>query len=449
VGLWGGITNLLGFSASSPAPDDDFWYEDDPQREGGRTARVDADSALSIAAVYSCVKFIAESLSTLPCEFYRWVGQKDKELAERHPLYQILRFTPNSWQTPVEFFETMIGHCALGGEAFAEKIPGARGSVDALEPLHPRRVCPYWIREGSRRFINFEVWDSEEDGKKQGVRILTQDEVFRFCLMSRDGLRGCSPIEEARRAFDLANQMQEHGARLYENDATPGGILKTPNALKPEAREQLRKSWERMHRGPKNKRKVAIMDNGLSWESVGMTMQDAEWIASRKFSRSEIAGIFRVPPHKIGDLERSTHSNIEEQNIESVTDCIRPWAVRIEQAIVRDLVSQPGTYFAEFNFEQILRGDSERQAKANEIKFRNGALTHNEWRAKDGENRYESGGDRRYIMVNMVPVDRIDDMIDNKTPPGDGRPGSADSAGEDDQPRNDSGPLDDPQENPE
>jgi HK97 family phage portal protein len=335
--------------------------------------------------VYSCIKVLSEGIASLPISVYRRLPDGGKEEATDHPLYNLLKYQPNSIQTKFNFVQMMTGHLGLRGNFYAEMVVGPNGQVQELVPLHPGRITTEIL---TNRELRFRYWD--ESGKEKLYR---QGDLFRVHNLSSDGIKGISVIEQVRDTFGSAQQTQEYASRFFANDAKPGGILKAAQPMDDKIRQANREAWEKAHRGAKNAHKVAIL-YGLDWQSVGMTNEDSQFLETRKFTRSEICGLFGVPPHMIGDLERATFSNIEHQDIAFYKHTIRPWLVNIEQSIKRDLILEDDV-FAEFNADGLLRGDAKTRSEVYASALGSGGhqpyMTVNEVRAKENLNPIEGG----------------------------------------------------------
>jgi len=398
---------------------------------GGGTASgmtVTPASALSVSTVWACVRVIAESVAVLPLVVYQRLDPRGKEKAPAHPLYRVLHERPNRWQTPFEFKEMMTAHTVLRGNAYAEIISTDQNPAAELVPLHPDRVMPFRAPDGRLAY--------RHQPEKGPQRILLQEEVLHLRGLSSDGVMGHSPVRLHREAIGLALAGEAHAARVFGNSAEPGGAIKVPAVLEDEAARELVTSWERRHKGVDGTRRVAILDGGMEWQQTGMTNEDAQFLQSRKLQRSEIASIFRVPPHKIGDLERATFSNIEQQSIDFVTDTLMPWLVRWQEAIGRDLLTEESrqTYFAGFIVQALLRGDAASRAKWYAAMRQWGAFSANDIRELEDMNPIE-GGDVYLSPANMTPADLLQQMVDEaveraaspppalplKKPNGDGR----------------------------
>lgn len=363
---------------------------------------VTPDSAMKVTAVSRCVSILAQTYASLPLSVYEMTarGGVSPDPDQSHPLYELLTFRPNKWQTSFEWREMMAAHFALRGACYSEIVSTGGQAVAALVPLHPDRVTPFLAPNG---LMAFEYRPSTGPS-----RIILQDEMHWMHLMplGSDPTKPMSPIAMAREAVGLSMATEEHASRLFSNGARPGGILKMAGSLKDDdARKRLRESWREVHGGVRNSNKVAVLENGLEWQSIGMTSEDAQFIETRGYQLAEIARIFGVPPHKIADLARSTNNNIEHQGIEFVTDTIRPGAQRWEQAMQRDLFVGKRTHCAYFDLNGLMRGDSAARAAFNASALQNGYKSRNEIRISEGDNPSNATGMDDYtVQSNMISI---------------------------------------------
>lgn len=390
------LTRLMGVQASVPDPLSDYWYQ--PKNLYSVAGMpVDADSAMKASAVYACVRFIAETIATLPLHMYEMRGDGGKNRVDDHEIADLISYAPNVSQTAVEFWEMMVGLAVLRGNGYAIIEPGRRGMSDQLVPVHNDRVRVKRLANGK---LQYQIRQS--DGTYEPY---DQEEIFHLRGLSSDGMTGMSPIALARDSVGLALATESHGARLFSQGASPGGVLEHPGKLGDEAYKNLRSSWQERNSGLENAHKTTILEEGMTWKQVGMTNEDSQFLATRQFQLMEIARWFRVPPHIIGDLQRSTNNNIEHQGIEVVVYTIRPWVVRIEQLIRKSLILEPKKYFAAFVLDGLLRGDAKTRAEAFQIMRQNGTLNADEWRSFENMNPIEDGSGQVYLqMSNMVPL---------------------------------------------
>lgn len=348
-------------------------------------AQVTVDSAMRVAAVYACVRVISETIGSLPLQVYQRRSSGAKTVRRDHPLYRLLHNQPNSWQTSFEFREMMQAHFELRGNAYAFKNMDSRGNILELLPLHPDRTDVRQLRDMS---LEYHV---QLDDHGQEKMVLRQDQVFHLRGLTSNGYKGRSTLQDAREIIGVAISTQEFANRFYKNDATPSVVLRHPGELSKEVSDRIRDSWNQAFAGSGNARKTAVLEEGMEIERLTLSAEDAQFLETRKFQRSEIAGLFRVPSHLIGDLERATFSNIEAQQIDFVMHCIRPRLVRWEQALSRDLFIAPDLYFPEFNVEGLLRGDAASRYNAYAIGRNWGWLSVNEIRERENLNPIPEG----------------------------------------------------------
>lgn len=346
---------------------------------------VNEQTAMRVAAVYACVRVIAETIGALPLNMYRRRADGGRERAAEHPLQILLHDRPNSWQTAQEFREMLTEHALLRGAGYAYINWRSRESniVDELIPLHPDRVK---VTQQPDMQLVYEL------RRQQGDTItLRADEVFTLRYRTSDGVQPVGVIESGRDSIGVAYATQEYAGRFYRNDATPGVVLKHPAKLSAEAAGRLKETWNAAHSGSGNSRRTALLEEGMSIERLSLSNDDSQFLETRQFQRSEIAGLFRVPPHLIGDLSRATFSNIEHQSLDFLAHCIGPWMTRWEQSITRDLVTAPATYFPKLSPEALLRGDLKSRYDAYAVGRNWGWLSVNDVRRLEDLNPVEAG----------------------------------------------------------
>ena len=368
---------------------------------------VNERSAMQMSAVYACVRILAESIASLPLHFYQYNDAGGKEKAINHPLYWLLHDEPNPEMSSFSFRETLMTHLLLWGNAYAQIIRNGRGEVIALYPLMPDRMT---VDRDARGRIYYEYARSESDantlGKKSSV-ILSPEDVFHIPGLGFDGLVGYSPIAMAKQAIGMGLACDEYGASFYQNGAQPGGVLEHPNVLKDPKR--VRESWNAIYQGSKNAHRIAVLEEGMTYKPITISPEQAQFLETRKFQIDEIARIFRVPPHMIGDLEKSSFSNIEQQSLEFVKYTLAPWISRWEQAIQRSLLlmSERTRYFARFNVEGLLRGDYQSRMNGYAVARQNGWMSANDIRELESLDMIpdEQGGNLYLINGNMTKLE--------------------------------------------
>jgi HK97 family phage portal protein len=387
---------------------------------------VSPESAARFGAVFACVRVLAESVGQLPLRLLEKQG-KSKSEALNHPLWPLLYDAPNEAMTSQEFWEWAVASLALRGNvyAFVNRLPN--GLIYELLPLDARWVVvqkdakqdPFYVVQIPTGFY--------ADGTGGGVTTLSTpirlrpDQVLHIKLMSLNGgITGASVIEQARESVALGMALEKHGARFFKNGAAPGGVLKTDQVLDDDTYDALEESWADTHGGIDNAHRIAILEAGLSWQQVGMPLKDAQFLEGRKYQRSEIAGLFRVPPHLIGDLERATFSNIEQQGLDFVMHGLQPLLTRIEKRVTLQLLKpeERSRYVPRFQVRALVRGDMQARGAFYDSMVRNGAYSPNDIREDEDMNPRE-GGDIYLTPMNMTTKPSEGD---NKKPPTDKKP---------------------------
>ena len=356
-------------------------------------------TALSYNAVWGAVRVIAESVAALPLITYERTATGKKRAVD-FPLYSLLHDLPNPELTAFEFWEATVAHMLTWGNSFAYIHWDGSGYPVALWPMRPDHVT----LGRNDRYERYYTWHSD----RFGPVMLMDYQVMHLRGLSPNGYVGYSPIRLFRESIGLGLSAEQYGASFFGNGAWPGGVLEHPNLLDDEAEKRLRKSWESMHRGLDNAHRVAILEEGMAYKQIGLPPEDAQFLQTRKFQVGEIARIYRVPPHMLADLENATFSNIEHQAIQFVMHTLRPWLVRIEMGIGRDLMlpADRARYEAEFLVDSLLRGDTESRYRAYNMGRQGGWLSANDIRVKENMDRVENG-DVLLVPLNMVPLSEV------------------------------------------
>lgn len=417
---------------------------------GGSTSgkRVNERSAMQMTAVYSCVRILSEAVAGLPLHLYKYTNGGRREKAVEHPLYFLLHDEPNPEMTSFVFRETLMTHLLLWGNAYAQIIRNGKGEVMALYPLMPDRMT---VDRDEKGRLYYEYATSSDDApinKKSTVKLSPSD-VLHIPGLGFDGLVGYSPIAMAKNAIGMAIACEEYGAKFFANGAQPSGVLEHPGTIKDPSR--VRESWQNTFGGSQNANKVAVLEEGMKYTPISISPEQAQFLETRKFQINEIARIFRVPPHMVGDLEKSSFSNIEQQSLEFVKYTLDPWVSRWEQSMVRSLltVEEKKQYFIKFNVDGLLRGDYQSRMNGYAIGRQNGWMSANDIRELENLDRIpeELGGDLYLINGNMTKLqdagifagtstengkenseDENEEVLEVEEPGGDGNgPGGADS----------------------
>ena len=344
---------------------------------------VNDNVALGIPAVYACIRVLAESIASLPLIVYERLPNGDKQRALDFSLYRILHDQPNPLMTALEIKELIVGHLCLRGNSY-NLIERDYGEVTALWPLHPDKVQV----EVEGRELIYTYQDEHGPEKK-----FPMADVLHIRGLSSDGIVGYSPLSLLKDTFGHSKAISDYSANYFKNDASPGGILSTPNSLGAQAVSNLRESWEHGYKGQGNKHRVAVLDSDLKWQSVGVSPENSQMIESQKFSVVEIARVFRVPLNLVMDYERSTYSNVQEQNRSFLIHTLVPWMERIEQAIQKSLLTEGerGKYFVEHLTQNFLKADTKERFEAYKIAKEAGFMSINEIRQLENMNSVEGG----------------------------------------------------------
>lgn len=311
---------------------------------------VNATSAMRSSAVFACVLVISETVAQLPLILYQRIGDR-KQRASAHRLYSLLHDMPNDFQTSFDWRLAKTVHILTHGAGYSFINRSVTGDVLELLPMRPEKVE---VKQDKNFRLSYVFTDTD------GNQIpLHQDQVFRIIGFTTDGWSGVSPIEYHRQSIGISIAADKHSALSFKNGAKHSGILESDGHFSSnEVAVRVRESWDESY-GGNNLGKTALLEDGLKWKPVTQTNKDLQYIETLKYRVEDIARIFRIPPHKIGHLERSTNNNIEHQGLEFLTDTMMPWFIRWEQAIARDLLGREAAklYFAEFLVEGMLRGD--------------------------------------------------------------------------------------------
>jgi len=374
---------------------------------GGSTSGkpVNERSAMQMTAVYSCVRILAEAVAGLPLHLYRYTESGGKEKAIDHPLYLLLHDEPNPEMSSFVFRETLMTHLLLWGNAYAQIIRNGKNEVIALYPLMPNKMEVDRDERG-QLYYKYQRSNDEAPTMEGSSVILKPSDVLHIPGLGFDGLVGYSPIAMAKNAIGMAIACEEYGAKFFANGAQPGGVLEHPGTIKDPQR--VRESWQRSFGGSGNANKIAVLEEGMKYTPIAISPEQAQFLETRKFQINEIARIFRVPPHMVGDLEKSSFSNIEQQSLEFVKYTLDPWVIRWEQSIMRSLLSpeEKKTYYVKFNLEGLLRGDYQSRMNGYAIGRQNGWMSANDIRELENLDRIptEEGGDLYLINGNMLPM---------------------------------------------
>lgn len=390
----------LGLKAGVPSLSDDGTFLTAPLSwlpwiQGMNTTAgtsVTEETSLGLPTLFACIRVLAEDVASLPLILYRRRGD-DRERATDHPLYSVFHDVPNPEMSSMVWRETLMTHAAAWGNSFHEITKDGNGRLQ-LWPIHPSRI-EVTLENGQKVF-----W-SLEDGERRRLR---DDSVFHVVGQSFNGYVGLSPIAMHRETIGDHLATRRFGSTFFRNMARPATVMAHPKNLSAGAIERLTAQMEQL-KGTGNAGKTVVLEEGLEVKEIGVPPEDAQYVETRKLQREEIAQLYRMPQHKVGILDHATFSNIEHQAIDYVTGTLRPWLVRIEQAIKATFLWDEPDLYVEFLVDALLRGDAKSRAEALSIRWQHGTLTPDQWRRMENEPPLPDGmGDRTYVPVNYTPV---------------------------------------------
>lgn len=375
----------------------------------GRTTAgkpVNENTAIQTTAVYACVRILAESIASLPVHVYKYKEGGGKELLTSHPLYTLLHDEPNNEMTSFVFRETLMSHLLIWGNAYAQIIRDGSGKVLELYPLLPNKMSVERTDKGEIYYVYTRSSDENPKFKEHGQIILKKDDVLHIPALGYDGLIGYSPIAMAKNAVGMTLACEEYGASFFANGATPGGVLEHPGVLKDPGK--VRESWNSVYRGSNNAGKVAVLEEGMHYQQIGIPPEEAQFLETRRFQLNEIARLYRIPPHMIGDLEKSSFNNIEQQSLEFVKYTLNPWVIRWEQALQKALLlpGEKGKVIIKFNLDGLLRGDYASRMQGYATGRQNGWFSTNDIREMENLNPIsdEEGGNLYLVNGSMTKL---------------------------------------------
>lgn len=404
-----GIKSLFGFGQARDKPVDkaaDAGYS----FLFGRTTSgkpVNERTAMQTTAVYACVRILAEAVASLPLHVYEYQDDGGKKLVHDHPLYYLLHDEPNPEMTSFVFRETLMSHLLIWGNAYAQIIRDGAGRVLGLYPLLPDKMDVQRDDRGNIYYVYSRNSDENPMFKEYGDIRLKAEDVLHIPGLGFDGLIGYSPIAMAKNAVGMTLACEEYGASFFANGANPGGVLEHPGVLKDPSK--VRESWNSVYRGVNNAHKIAVLEEGMKYQQIGIPPEEAQFLETRKFQINEIARLYRIPPHMVGDLDKSSFSNIEQQSLEFVKYTLDPWVIRWEQSLQRSLLLQgeKGKYFIKLNVDGLLRGDYQSRMNGYAVGRQNGWFSANDIREMENMNPIpdEQGGNLYLINGAMTKLE--------------------------------------------
>ena len=361
--------------------------------------QVDERSAMQIATVYACVRLLAESVAQLPLHLYRYTDSgTGKEMAADHPAYPILHRQPNPEMSSFTWRETMMVHLLLYGNSYNQLIRDGRNCIVSIYPLLPENVEVDRDEHGEIYYI-YHAYTDETPGEKNKDIIFHREEVLHVPGLGFNGLVGFSPIAMMKNSLGTTIAVEKYGSAFFKNGAQPSGVLEHPGVLKNP--EKIRQNWSDVYGGANNAHKVAVLEEGMSYKAISLPPEDSQFLSTRQFGVEEICRIFRVPPHMVQDLQRATFNNIEHMSIEFVMHTLMPWLIRIEQAIIKDVLidEEKDEFFPKFNVDGLMRGDYKSRMEGYAVAITNGIMSVNDVRKLENLDPLDEaeGGDLHLI----------------------------------------------------
>ena len=375
---------------------------------GGVTPTVPPQQAWRIGAVMNCVALRSRVISSLPLPVYQRQTDGSRVRVPWFTPYQILNTAPNPWMNPASFWQAMISNLDVYGNAYAEIEWSEKGNPASLAAgLWPIPATLVDMRRNEKTH-DIEYIVSQVD------TVIPRQSMIHLRAFSFDGITGVSRLAAAARAVGLANSTEEHGANWYNNGATPSGVLKYPGVLSEEAAKRLTDSWRGQHGSLSRSARTALLENGIDYQPITISPADAQFLEVRKYSAGQIAALYGVPARLVGAHDGPVGwGSVEQETLEWVKYGLTADLVGIEQELRTKLLKGSDVYYAEFNLDALLRGDIKGRMEANAIAWEHGALTTNEWRARENMGPTSDNlGDVRFVPLNYAPVSRVNDLID-------------------------------------
>lgn len=359
--------------------------------------------AVKNSNVYSCVSILADDVAKLPIHTFKRGGDKGEGM--KHPVAALLYGRANPIMTAFIFKQTMQYHVGLYGNAYALIEWGMNGQPVALWPLDPA-LTTVELKKDTHTLIY-----KTSDTNGNGIELAPHD-VLHFKTLSRDGLVGTPPWQTLIEELEGQNATKAFISKFYRNGTLSSGILKTDSKINREAKNALRKEWERLNAGLGNAGRTAILDNGLNYQSIGMQLDQAQFIETQKFGINEVAKVYRLPPHKLAQLDRATYANAEAMGLEYIKTTLLPIFAQWEQEINYKLFTEKerAIFYVKFNAAAELRGDSQARAEYYLKMIQNGVYTINEVREMEELVGVGAFGDKHYMSLNFTTLDALENL---------------------------------------
>lgn len=371
-----------------------------------RVGKVEATTgnALSFPTVWACINVLSDDIAKLPFKTFKRDSKGAIEQVKNNDVHYVLRVRPNKYMTPFTFMKCLVTDVCIHGNFYAYIERDKYGKIVQILPLTSSITHPVIDGKGDLYYKTY----------FQGKNVtLFADDVIHIKGMSRDGIIGLSPIQAIRLQLESNEMASQFNQKMIEDGGAPKGILRVQGSLKPEAKKLVRESWSQTNANES----IAIVDSGMEYQQIGISQSDMQWLDSQKFNQQQIASIFKVPMHKINELDKATYSNIEHQSLDYVKNTLQPWVTQIEHEFGFKLYTeeeQKDDYYVRFNMDSELRGDSEARAKVNEVNLRNGFKTVNEVRASNEDSPHDLDIANKPLMsLNLAPLENVNVLSQN------------------------------------
>ncbi|MCV3469923.1 phage portal protein [Campylobacter sp. CNRCH_2015_0814] len=353
-----------------------------------------------LSAVIAAISNISETIASLPLNLYK----KEKNgsvLAINHPLFNLIKIAPNETMTPFTLIEAFMVQMLIYGNGFLYPMRKRNGQICSIELIENKDISLF--KQSGKYF--YSAYSSN------GSVVLSYDEIVNVPYHTKDGVNGIAPLRKSKTTAKLATAIEQHGLSFFQNGAFTSGVITVPNELSDQAYDRLKKSFKENY-SQKKAYNISILESGSTFTQTTSANKDSQFIESKQFQIIEIARLFNIPPHKLGDLSRATFSNIEQQETNYMVQTITPLTTKIEQAFNRFLLtkSEWGKYYFKFNINAILRADSASRWESYTKALNNGVMSINEVRALEEMNPI-SNGNEHLIALNLGKLNALKDEV--------------------------------------
>ncbi len=367
---------------------------------------VTSESALRHTTVYSCVQAITDALASVTLNIYKKSNNK-KSVASEHNLYKLLKYKPTPYLTRFDYIRMVFQDILLKGNHYTQIVRNNMGEIIGLYPLIADNMDIKLRQNGKRVFI-YKTANKE-------YALLDNEVLHLKGLPDNTGLKGLNPIEYNRKSIELSMTTEQFGINFFKNGANGSGVLSHPKALSDEAFERLRKEFEKAYQGLTNSGKPLILEDGMKYERLSLSNEDSQFLDTRRFQKSEIAALFKVPLYMLGDMSKTTFNNMEQMSINFVQNTLLPHAVNFELAAYSYLLNEKeqDNYYIKFNLNSLMRGDFKTRTEGYKTMVNMGAMTPNEVRELEELDPKSSEADELYMQMNMTTLKRINENENN------------------------------------